>query len=68
MEREYQYWAHHKSGEVYAVELTDGQPTGACGPLAHDDRPDDMRDFDYNNFDGFWVAVNEDNFRLVEEG
>ena len=62
---EYQYWAH-KSGEVYAVELTDGKVTGACGPLAHDDRPDNMADFEYSTFDGLWCEVNEDDFRLVE--
>ena len=65
---EYQYWAHNKSGDVYAVEIVNGEVTGACGPLAHDDRPDDMRDFEYSTFDGLWCEVNEDDFRLVEEG
>lgn len=64
MTTEYQYWRHIESGEVWAVEIVDGTVTGACGPLYYEDRPDDIRDFEYDREDGDWVETNQDQFVL----
>jgi len=66
MATEYQYWRHVESGEVWAVEIVDGIVTGACGPLYDEDRPDDMRDFEYDREDGDWIETNQDQFVLEE--
>ena len=62
---EYQYWTY-KNGSTYAVEITKGQITGACGPLNYRDRPEDMNEFEYDKVDGLWVWWNKDDFRLEE--
>lgn len=61
-----QYWAHKKSGDEYAVEIQEGRVIGACGPLHYEDRPQDMRDFEYSREDGEWINSHQDEFRLQE--
>jgi len=62
----YEYWAHEKSGEVWAVHIQDGEVVGACGPLNHRDRPADMRDFEYSQEEAAWIEDCREDFRLWE--
>jgi len=65
----YQYWAHKRSGEVYAVRLEHGRVTGVCGPLHrseavttnllnmhYDDHPEDVA----------WLRKADNDFVLYE--
>ena len=63
---EYQYWAHKRSGETWAVAIEGGRVVGACGPLYYQDRPDDMRDFDYDSEDGECIEADRGDFQLSE--
>lgn len=66
-EDEYQYWAHKKSGEVWAVHIQHGYILEACGPLHHSERPEDMRDFEYSRYTGHWIEDNRKDYRLHED-
>lgn len=62
-EHEYQYWAHKRSGETYAVWIIDGRAAWICGPLYYRDvlkhEPDEY------NFDDRFTG-NPDDYRLTE--
>lgn len=69
----YEYWQHRTSGEVYAVRLRDGQPTGVCGPLDHEDYRtetellvDRLREYEYDPEDADWIGTEADNFRTLD--
>jgi len=58
----YQYWAHKKTGETWAVQIKGGRVVGACGPLYYAERPSDMTWFEYSTEDVDWI--NSEEFQL----
>ena len=63
---EHQFWGY-KNGDVYAVEIKDGNVVGACGPLYYGELLlADPSEFDCNSEDGEWVNENADDFRYRE--
>lgn len=41
----YEVWHHEKSGEVWAVEVTNGKVEKVCGPVAAQDFTPDLVDY-----------------------
>ena len=44
-ESHYEVWHHPRSGEVWAVELTDGKVAKCCGPIAERDFTPDLIEY-----------------------
>jgi hypothetical protein len=52
----WQFWQHEKSGEVFAVKVTNDEVTGVCGPLHHDEVIEVLLpDFHYEIEDIDWI-------------
>lgn len=69
MSSSYQYWYHVISGDVYAVEIENGEVVCSNGPLySLDCAPGLEEDFATNGSseDASWFNESPDNFRLWE--
>jgi hypothetical protein len=67
-ERQHEYWRHSPSGEVWAVEIHDGQLAGCCGPIDADGiDPQLLPNLPYDRRDVAWLQTHAVEFkRLIQ--
>lgn len=64
----YEFWREVRSGDVWAVELTDGVVAGAAGPLHWSElKLAYLHGYDYSAAEGARLDAARDEFELVEE-
>jgi len=67
----HQLLIHNKSGDEYAVKLSNGRIIAACGPILTEDyeviKIYGLDCCEYDRLDGQWIAAHIDQFRQVIE-
>ena len=64
----YEFWREMSTGDVWAVELTDGVVTGAAGPLHWSEiRLAYLHGYDYSPGEAARIEAVRDDFELVDE-
>lgn len=65
--KEYEFWRERATGEIWAIQLSDGAVSGCCGPLQRSEVDESFLDaLDYAPDRAGWVDAHRDAFDLCD--